>query len=167
MRLRSRLQNELKARLAATLPEAVTSTWDHDPVVVLIEQLKFKSAGGLRNDWAFSASFDGIARAELLASGIDDLIVEPLISDLVTEPIHLTFTPDAVPGQSSENARFILIDWRDVVREMQVASALRFQVSGDLGIYAGPNARPQIFASQAPDIGIGHEGDYQLVEGPS
>ena len=144
MRLRTRLSEELKARLTVLLPEAVETAWDHTAVVVVVEQLKFTSTGGLDKDWALSTKFEGVVRAELRANGIDSLEVEPLIADLVAKPIFLDFDADAAVGQISERARIVLAEWRDTIRDQDVASALRFTVSGLLAAYAGPSPRPQL-----------------------
>jgi len=165
MRLRTRLSTELKARLMVSLPEAIATVWDHAAVLVVIEQLKFTPAGGVMNDWALLTQFEGIVRAELRADGLDSFVVEPLIANLVADPVFLDFDPTVQVDQLSERARAVLVDWRDTVRDQHVASALRFTVSGTLAAYAGPFNRPQLLASAAPEIGANHESSYAPVIG--
>lgn len=160
MRLRTRLSEELKARLITTLPKAVETVWDHVAVLVMVEQLKFTSAGGLEGDWERRTEFDGIVRAELRADAIDSLEVEPLIINLVADPVFLNFEHDAEIDQISEKARIVLAEWRDTIRDQSVASALRFTVNGTIAAYAGPAKRPQLLASQPPNIGPGNEAAY-------
>lgn len=143
MRLRTRLSEELKARLIATLPEAVETVWDHVAVVVMVEQLKFTSAGGLEGDWERRTQFEGVVRAELRADGIDSLEVEPLITNLVADPVFLEFDAEPEIDQISEKARIVLAEWRDTIRDQDVASALRFTVTGTIAAYHGPAVRPQ------------------------
>ncbi len=50
MRLRARLQSELHRRLALHLPAAMATVWDHQAVVVAVERLTFKPAGGWQGD---------------------------------------------------------------------------------------------------------------------
>lgn len=165
MRLRTRLSEELKARLIASLPEALETVWDHSAVVVMVEQLKFTPTGGLDGDWALSTKFEGVVRAELRANGIDALEVEPLIADLVAKPIFLDFEADAEIDQISERARIVLADWRDTIRDQDVASALRFTVSGLLASYAGPSQPLEILVGVAPEVGPDNEGAYVSVSG--
>lgn len=142
MRLRTRLSEELKARLITTLPEAVETVWDHVAVVVMVEQLKFTSAGGLEGDWERRAQFEGVVRAELRADAIDSLEVEPLITNLVADPVFLDFEAEPEVDQISEKARIVLAEWRDTIRDQDVASALRFTVTGTIAAYHGPAVRP-------------------------
>lgn len=160
MRLRTRLSEELKARLIATLPEAVVTVWDHVAVVVMVEQLKFTSAGGLEGDWERRTQFDGVVRAELRADAIDSLEVEPLITNLVADPVFLDFEAEPEIDQISEKARIVLAEWRDTIRDQDVASALRFTVTGTIAAYHGPAVRPQLLVGQAPDIGAGNAEAY-------
>ncbi len=160
MRLRSRLSDELKARLLANLPEAVVTVWDHVAVVVMVEQLKFTSAGGHEGDWERRTDFEGIVRAELRADAIDTLEVEPLIANLVSSPVFLPFDEATEIGSLSEKARIVLIEWRDTIRDQDVASALRFDVTGTLGLHEEPAQRPQILAGQPPHIGEDNKAAY-------
>lgn len=160
MRLRTRLSEELKARLIATLPEAVETVWDTQAVVVMVEQLKFTSAGGLEGDWERRTQFEGVVRAELRADGIDSLEVEPLITNLVAKPVFLDFEADPEIDQISEKARIVLAEWRDTIRDQDVASALRFTVTGTIAAYHGPAVRPELLVGQSPDIGPGNEDAY-------
>ncbi len=160
MRLRTRLSEELKARLIATLPEAVETVWDHVAVVVMVEQLKFTSAGGLEGDWERRTQFEGVVRAELRADGIDMLEVEPLITNLVAYPVFLDLETEPEIDQISEKARIVLAEWRDTIRDQDVASALRFTVTGTIAAYDGPAVRPQLLVGQAPDIGAGNAEAY-------
>jgi uncharacterized protein (DUF2267 family) len=151
MRLRTRLQDELTQRLNATLPEAIATVWDHRAVLVAIEQMKFTPAGGIENDWERETEFDGVVRAELRADGIDALEVEPLIADLVKNPVHLNFDPDQSEGELSERARILLAEWRDSIRDQTVVSALRFSVSGTLAQRLSSAQRPELLISHVPD----------------
>jgi len=68
-------------------------------------------------------------------------------------------------GQLSERARIVLADWRDTIRDQDVASALRFTVSGLIASYAGPVPRPEIVISGAPATGPGNEAEYGPLDG--
>ncbi|MFV0410239.1 MAG: hypothetical protein ACK5LJ_11260 [Paracoccus sp. (in: a-proteobacteria)] len=164
MRLRARFAAEMKSRLTASLPEALETVWDHQAVVVAVEQIKFTSAGGVEGDWGRKATLAGVVRAELRADEIDALEVEPLIADLLARPVHLPFDTALPAGHLSEKARFVLADWRDVIRDTQIASALRFTVEATIAAHLGPHARPELLIGQAPDIGPGHAGDYTPLE---
>ncbi len=142
MRLRTRFQSVLTARLATSLPEATATAWDHAACVVAIEQLTFKSAGGFDDDWERKTEIKGVMRAELRANRIDDLNIEPLISGLISAPVFLSYDPDCPEDTLSETARFTLLDCRDVMRDTQVVTALRFDVSGTLALRHAPAHRP-------------------------
>lgn len=163
MRLRTRLQNELKSRLAAHLPEALGTVWDHAAVLVAVEQLTFKPAGGHEGDWERLAEFQGVVRSELRADRIDALTVEPLIASLVADPVFLDFEA-AEPRQLTEKARIVLVEFRDAIRDQDVVSSLRFTVSGTLARADTPPDRPQLLVGQAPYIGAGHEDDYTPID---
>lgn len=173
MHLRTRFAAEIGSRLRATLPEAMATVWDHQAVLVAIEQIKVTPAGGteggIKSDWERIAALSGIVRAELRADRIDTLQVEPLIATLVTSPVHLRFDPGVPEGTLSEQARLVLLDWRDVVRDSQVVSALRFSLEGTIARRRGPGQRPRMWIGQAPGIGPGigpdHMSDYRPVEG--
>ena len=163
MRLRTRFAAEMHSRLLASLPEAVETAWDVQAVVVAVEQIKFTSAGGIEGNWERKATLSGIVRAELRADEIDALEVEPLIANLVAAPIHLAFNPETPLGSLSEKARFVLADWRDVIRDTQVASSLRFTVEATIARHAGPGVHPDLLISQAPEIGVDHAPDYTSI----
>ena len=139
MRLRTRFADEIHSRLQAFLPDAMDTVWDIKSVVVAIEQIKFTSAGGLEGNWDRNATFTGVVRGELRSENIDALPVEPLIASLVAAPVFLEFDAGVPLGGLSEKARFILADWRDVIRDAQVASALRFNVEGTLAAHTNPD----------------------------
>lgn len=163
MRLRTRLQDELKSRLSAHLPEALGTVWDHAAVLVAVEQLTFKPAGGHEGGWERLAEFQGVVRSELRADRIDALTVEPLIASLVADPVFLDFEAAEEPQQLTEKARIVLAEFRDAIRDQDVVSSLRFTVSGTLARADAPPARPQLLVGQAPHIGAGHEDDYTPI----
>lgn len=166
MHLRARLQDDLRARLALHLPAAMATVWDHQAVVVAIEKLDFKPAGGWRDDWAYLTAFTGVVRAELRGDDVDVLPVEALISDLIRNPI--TLLPDAAtaPGDLSEAGRAVLIELRDTIRDMDVVSGLRFNVQGHiLGRAPDPGQPGAPMLGEAPEIGPGHLGDYRPIGG--
>ncbi len=160
MRLRTRFSEEMLARLAASLPEAVLTAWDAHSVVVVVEQLTFLPAGGVENGYERVAKLSGVMRAELRADRIDDMAIEPLIASLVGDPVFLPFLA-VPPGALAEKARLILTDWRDTIRDVQIASALRFSVDATLAVRAAPlTATERLMLGEAPQIGPGHEADY-------
>ena len=163
MRLRKRLSDQLKARLLATLPQAVETVWDHVAVVVAVEQITFTSAGGHEGDWERATEFKGLVMAELRADAIDSLEVEPLIADLVAKRIFLEFPQDAESGMIAEKARVTLADWRDVIRDQDVASKLRFNVEGVIARKDTPAMRPEFMMGAAPEIGPEHEDAYTSI----
>lgn len=165
MRLRARLQDELRDRLAEHLPEAMATIWEHASVVIVIEKLDFKPAGGVIDDWSNLAAFSGTVRAELRADGIDDLPLEALIADLVQHPL-LVGNADVLPGETSEGARCVLKEMRDTLTDQQVATGLRFDVTGQIvrrmAITSIPGA---VMIGEAPEIGPGNEADYSQIGG--
>lgn len=165
MRLRTRLQDELRRRLTLHLPEAMATVWDHHAVVIAIEKLDFKPAGGGRDGWAYLAGFTGAVRAELRDDDVDTLPIEPLIADLIHDP--LTLPPEEAPaGTISETARATLIELRDVIRDMDVVSALRFDIQGQILRRTPDPGRPNApMLGAAPDIGVAHQGDYRPIGG--
>lgn len=165
MRLRARLQQELAARMAVFLPEAMATAWDHSAVVIAIEQLTFKPAGGIVEPWRSLSSFEGIMRAELRADTADGLPVEPLISDLVTAPLFISEDPATAIGALTESARAVLIEMRDTLRDQQVISGLRFKVTGLIVRREAPAAQPLAMIGAAPKIGPRHQDDYQQIGG--
>lgn len=165
MRLRTRFAAEITARLSALLPEAIETAWDGGGVVVAVEKIGFKPAGGTESTWERRLALSGVVAVELRADRIDTLEVELLIANLVGAPPFLDFAPDTSLGELSERARFVLSEWRDVVRGTQVASMLRLTVTGIVAENVGLSARPQALGSNAPQVGVGHEGDYSPVDG--
>ncbi|MDO5643966.1 MAG: hypothetical protein Q4G26_16450 [Paracoccus sp. (in: a-proteobacteria)] len=166
MNLRIRLQAELSRRLSAHLPQAMATVWDHASVVIVIEQLTYKPAGGSRGDWAFLTAFSGIVRAELRADEIDALPVEALICDLVRDPIQLLPDPETAPGGLTEAARIILAETRDHLRDTDVATGLRFSVEGHImGRARAPDIPNAVMLGQSPAIGPGHQDNYDDMRG--
>lgn len=166
MRLRARLQHELRTRLALHLPEAMATVWDHQAVVVAIEKLDFKPAGGWRDDWAYLTAFAGTIRAELRSDNVDALPVEMLISDLIRDPITLTPDRGAAIGTTTEAARAVLIELRDALRDQDVVSGLRFDVQGHILGHAPDPGRPSApMLGETPNVGPGHHGDYRPIGG--
>lgn len=151
MRLRHRLQDELRRRLALHLPDALATVWDHQAVVVAVERLTFKPAGGWCGDWAYLTAFSGAVHAELRGNDVDELPVEPLLSDLIADPILLLPVSGTPTGATTETARAVLIEMRDVVRDQHVVSALRFEVEGHILGRAPDPGRPNApMLGQAP-----------------
>ncbi len=166
MRLRARLQDALRARLAALLPEAMTTVWDHQSVVVAIEKLDFKPSGGIRDHWESCASFSGVVRVELRADGIDTLPVEALLSDLLLNRMHIAEDATVPVGALSETASVTLLDLRDTLTDQQVATGLRLGVTGLIVRRAvRPAPIAAVMVGSAPDIGPGHEADYHQIGG--
>lgn len=135
-------------------------------MVVVIEKMDFKPAGGWKGDWAYLTAFTGIVRAELRGDDVDALPVELLISDLIRDPVTLLPGADIPIGGTTEAARAVLIEMRDTLRDQDVVSGLRFNVQGHiLGHAPDPGRPPEPMLGQAPDIGPGHQGDYLPVGG--
>lgn len=160
MRLRTRMRDELKKRLEALLPEAVETVWDNASVVVAIEKLDFTTAGDFEGDWERANHIKGILRAELRSDKIDDLVVEPLIANLLTKSIVLGWPEDAAPGDTGESVRTTLADWRDVIRDQDVASGLRFAIDGVIGTYRGAATAPELLLAEAPNVGAANADAY-------
>ena len=165
MRLRTRLQEELRARLTEHLPEAMATIWDAASVVIVIEKLDLKSAGGIRDGWHDLAAFTGTVRAELRADDIDALPVEALLADLVQRPL-LVLPLDVPPTETSETARCVLAEMRDTLSDQQVAIGLRFLVAGQIVRRVADVGLPgAVMIGAAPETGPGNEGDYQQIGG--
>ncbi|MFS4437852.1 hypothetical protein ACMA5I_06540 [Paracoccaceae bacterium GXU_MW_L88] len=164
MNLRSRIEEELGSRLMEFLPEAMETVWDHKAVIVANEVLKFGPDGGHFNDTNFEikAAFEGVLYAELRGDDVDQLATAPLIADLVANPIHLLPVADG-PGTMTEQARATLIEIRDKITDQQVVTAMRLSVEGFLLREDAPRQRPNLMIGQAPDIGFGHEDDYEPI----
>jgi hypothetical protein len=165
MQLRTRFKTEIRARLVTLLPQAVETVWDTASTVVMSEQLKFVSAGGADPDhWERRATVSGIMALELRANTLNELPVEPLIANLIHAPVYLAYDPTVAVGDISENARFVLEDWRDAIRDTNVATKLRFSVEGTLAKRVDISTRPDLLIGQAPNIGPGHLPDYTQIE---
>lgn len=132
MQLRTRFSAEIIKRLRVLLPQAIEAVWDVDAVVVAIEQIKFVSTGGHDGSWARLVTMSGVLRVELRSDGIDELALEPLIASLVAAPVRMNFDEAVEVGALSERARLTLIEVRDTIRDMDIASTLRFNVEGVL-----------------------------------
>ena len=146
MRLREKVKVALQARLAAHLPEALSTAWDVDAVIVMVESLTFSPSSGFKGDWERRAHFEGVIRAELKSDGIDDLELDLLIAALVKRPLFVTIPglDDIPPGPGDvvPIARLKLLEMRDTVRDQMVVSALRFEVTGQLCAYSPDPGRP-------------------------
>ena len=153
MRLRTRFETEIKARFSATLPMALETVWDSTGVVVVIESLQFQSDGFVKNQWEHLVHVTGFLRVELRVEGIDTLDVEPLITNLVGDPIVLVPALDPVAGDISENVRATLVEWKDTVRETRLVSALRFEIEGKLLRYDPDPARAELIVNGQPVVG--------------
>ena len=160
MRVRIRLAEELRARLTEHVPLSGESVWNDSNVTCLLHQLLVVSASGIENDWQQTATFKGSMRAELHSVELDNRVVEPLISNLLHDVLTLLPAPDAAAGDLSENVRAVLSEWSEDVRDGQRISVLHFSVDGSLVRKLGSSGRPVLYASQAPAIGLAHEGDY-------
>ena len=70
--------------------------------------------------------------------------------------MQLSFVPlvkEAAPGDMSEQARFVLADWRDTVRDASLVSALRFTVEATLATYDPAQLDPaQLTPQISPQI---------------
>lgn len=163
MRLRSRVATEIDTRLAAILPEAAETLWDGGGAVTVIESLKYDPAAEALDGWAYAVSVSGVMAVELRADAIDALETEPLVADLVQRPIHLAPKAGAQEDELTEKARLTLVEIRDTIRDADVATRLRFNVSGWLLRKSAEPAQPVAYFSQAPEVGFGHEADYEPI----
>lgn len=141
MHLRSKIAEQIKARLALNLPEVMQTAWDVEAVLVMIESLSFMPASGFKDDWKSCASFDGVVRTELRADKIDDLEAEMLIASLLTEPLFVSLPlpegeSEIDEGAHHVKARLTLIDWRDALRDQDLVASLRFKTTGTLFAYS-------------------------------
>lgn len=154
MRLRSRFSDKIQRRLEAHLPDALRTAWGGRAVVANADQLKFKSTGGVETeDWERVAQITGLMRLELRSDGIDAQVVEVLIANLVSHPVRIEFDPATPVDGVSEKARFILADWRDIVRDTQVVTLVRFNVDCTLARRLSPAVRPTTPTPRGPEVG--------------
>lgn len=154
MRLRSRFSDEIQRRLEAHLPDALRTAWGGRAVVANADQLKFKSTGGVEaEDWERTAQITGLMRLELRSDGIDAQVVEFLIANLVSQPVRIEFDPATPVYEVSEKARFILADWRDIVRDTQVVTLVRFNVDCTLARRLSSATTPTTPAPSGPVVG--------------
>ena len=165
MRLRARFAEHIKARLDERMPEALATVWDSAQVVCVIESLKFTGAGGyLDPDWRRELDFEGVLRVELHADGIDTLVFEPLLADLIETPPVIRPDEATEAGRISEKARAVLIELRDAVREREVVTALRFGLKGCIVTRDPPPMAPEAMIGRAPKVGPDHVEDYQSLD---
>jgi hypothetical protein len=170
MRLRSRFEETVKERVGQFLPDALETVWDQIGVTAAIEGIKFQSVGGIvqgekdEADWEYQAHFSGVLVVELRADGIDDLVMEPLLADLVTNPVFVPLDTMTDIDAVSEKVRGVLTELRDALRATQVVSALRFAVTGSIMRRAHKADAPALFLGEAPNIGFGHEDDYFRIQ---
>lgn len=156
MRLRTQLQDVLKTRIQAVFPDLLQTVWDHSALVLVIEELHFSAASGPieGEDWVREASVDGVVRIELRADNIDSHEFEPLIPDLVKNPVFVTLPgiTDAppMPDEICTKARLTLMEWRDAIRDTDVVAALRFELAGTLCKYS-----PDEFRGRDPFKNVG------------
>ena len=104
MRLRTRISEELAARLADKLPNAMETVWDTSAVLVMVENLSFKPASGFEGDWMHRVSFEGMIRTELKADQSDDLGDGLLIASLLTEPLIVALPDISDPEPEIDDA---------------------------------------------------------------
>ena len=152
MNLRTRFSAEITNRLRLLLPQAIESAWEVDAVVVAIEQIKFVSTGGYDGGWARLVTMSGVLRVELRSDGIDELALEPLIASLVAAPVRMDFDEVVEVGAMSERARLTLIEVRDTIRDMDVASTLRFNVEGILALRDPAGEPPTVLTINAANL---------------
>lgn len=152
MNLRTRFSAEITNRLRLLLPQAIESAWEVDAVVVAIEQIKFVSTGGYDGGWARLVTMSGVLRVELRSDGIDELALEPLIASLVAAPVRMDFDEVVEVGAMSERARLTLIEVRDTIRDMDVASTLRFNVEGILARRDPAGEPPTVLTINAANL---------------
>lgn len=163
MRLRTRLQTALRARIATHLPAALETAWDAQSVVIVVEQLTIKP-GIAGEAWEAGASLVGVVRAEIRADGLDDLEFGALLTDLAGNPLLVLAELDVPTGTVTEAARCELFEMRDTIRDGGVAAALRFNLRGHVMRRAAEVARPDLMVGLAPMIGADHAGAYDPVE---
>ena len=156
MRLRNRIEIALNTRIAAIAPEASRTAWDTAGVVVLIEQARFTSAGGiLAGAFERLVTVNGTVRAEIRT---DDLVgmglAEELVASLIRDPIFLVCEAVA-PGMTTETARVTLTDMRVLPREGSLVQTLTLALSGEVLRRLGPAAVPSEVIVPAPLEGVG------------
>lgn len=161
MRLRSRLQAELVDRISQHVPAALETVWGYKSVVVAIEQLTLKPAGDT-DTWNKCVAFEGIVRAELHADNIDELVIEPLVCDLIAAPMIIPALPVST-GESTEEGRANLFEMRDAMRDQQVVMTLRFRAEGNFLCASEIITRPDLMVGLAPQIGPENAVDYLPV----
>ncbi|MFV1530514.1 MULTISPECIES: hypothetical protein [unclassified Phaeobacter] len=146
MRLRSEAAKALQARLEAAFPAAMETVWDTSAVLVMVENLNFKPASGFKGDWQRKASFDGVLRAELRTGDVDSSLPELLAVSLAGDPIFVRLPEPLMTviaeGEAWPKARLVFKDVRDTVRDQAVIGALRFDVTGEICLYAPDPGRP-------------------------
>lgn len=156
MHLRRRISYELNARVMAHLPAAAATVWDKSGVVVVIEQAKFKPAGGIIKDgFERLFSFDAAVRVELQTDDLDSLDVgEELVASLLGQPIILT-TQDVALGAISEMAAVRLLEMRVIAREARLILSLTLSATGEALRLVGAGTLPHDVNVPAPLVGIG------------
>ena len=164
MRLRTRVTEQLIARLNTYMPLPHPAEWGTDNVMCVVEQLSMARGDGVEDDWQQEAELHGVLRVELVAAGADQLVAEPLLADLLANALLIVPDQSAQVGELSEQARAVFTDWRDVVSPSGLVPELRFQVDGSV-VRRVAAAQPilEVYAGQAPDIGAAHVPDYQRV----
>ncbi len=140
MQLRDKIRAKLEARLAAHLPDVLQTSWDTSAILVMVESLAFKPASGFKGDWERRASFTGVIRAEIRTDNGENPRPEMLAISLLTEPLFVALpgSDEVAPdiGEPCPKLRLVFRDIRDAIREKQVVAALRFDVTGEICIYA-------------------------------
>ena len=158
MDLRKHIKQELGARLAEHLPNALQTTWDTSAILVMVEGLTFKPASGFKGDWERKATFTGMIRAEIRNDTGESPLPEMLVMSLLCNPIFIDLMAiDAkapTQGEPRPKARLVLRDLRDAVREAQVVTALRFDAEGEICTYAPDPGRGTglLQGGVAPDL---------------
>lgn len=154
MHLRTRLAEQINARIALLMPEAARTVWDGLGVVVVIEQAKFTPAGGVVGDCELEFSLTGTVVAELRS---DDLaradVAQEFLASLIGDPIFLTVEPVSV-GALTETARATLTEMRLLSRDAVMIQSLRFDLSAEVLRRLKPAIVPYQVTVPAPLQGV-------------
>lgn len=132
-KLRLLFKDALLLRLQEHAPDVLGDAFNRKDVQALIEQITFKLPG---NDYFQGhspvASFEGIIRAELITTLVDDVDLTELWVALLEKPIRIAPDQDGDPGSIQIDMDTQLTTDALIFNGVQWVAGLRFRIDGSI-----------------------------------
>ena len=130
MPLRKSIADAIKERLRTSLPDAIKSLWDIEPVSVAMEQLTFTHVDEAGEILRHCGDFQGVVRLNLVADEVDDFTLDYLIIGLLAKPLQIDLPVGMEIEQICPRAKLTLLDQRDGFNDQTAITSLRFNITG-------------------------------------